>query len=732
MTAKRSAGVALLLIFLGAHLAFLPRTLEDVDSVNFALGVRDFDVARHQPHPPGYPVFVAVSKVSTGVLRAAGVDAAATRGLAIWSVLAGTAVIPALLLLFRRFEGRDRLAWSATLIVAASPLFWFSALRPLSDMLGFAVAIWVLALVLGSPSPRTLAWSALLAGLAIGIRSQTAVLTLPALAIAFARAPGGRSALLVAGGLAAGVVAWAVPLIVTTGGPAAYLEALGSQAGEDFAGVVMLWTHLDAGDPRGALRLTAAALINTFVWPWDWWPGLVVCALAAAGAARLAWRAPRVLTLLLCVFGPYALFHLLLQETHTTRYALPLLPVVAYAAMAALEGLPARALPAAALGIASISLLAVVPASILYSRDGAPVFRAFDDMAATAHGGNRVTTIAMHAGARRAAEWAAPILPARVVRAPHGREWLALVDTWKADPGARVWFAADPGRTDLALFDGRARQLARAYRWGFIEPPFVGGARPSDVDWYDMQAPGWMLDRGWALTAEVGGITARDRVGPELAPAVAWLKAQPQEVTILLGGRHLGTTTQTLDVAVAGTTAASYPLSPGFFLRRLTLPAGTPGAGYVPLEVRAAGGERVSLEQFDAQGPGVPMFGYDTGWQEPEFNPQTGRSWRWMSEKSALWVRPVGRDVRLRVEGESPLRYYDAAPRVRVLVGDREVGSFDPASDFEQVFTLPGALLASANGVVAVESSRFFVPGGPGGTGDQRHLALRIYRVSVE
>ena len=34
---------ALAVIFLIAHLAFLPPTLEDLDSMNFALGVRDFD-----------------------------------------------------------------------------------------------------------------------------------------------------------------------------------------------------------------------------------------------------------------------------------------------------------------------------------------------------------------------------------------------------------------------------------------------------------------------------------------------------------------------------------------------------------------------------------------------------------------------------------------------------------------------------------------------------------------
>ncbi|HYT76587.1 MAG TPA: hypothetical protein VEL79_17650, partial [Vicinamibacterales bacterium] len=72
MRAPRSAGALLVLVFLAAHLALLPRTLEDLDSINFALGVRQFDVARHQPHPPGYPVYIAVAKISTGALRAAG------------------------------------------------------------------------------------------------------------------------------------------------------------------------------------------------------------------------------------------------------------------------------------------------------------------------------------------------------------------------------------------------------------------------------------------------------------------------------------------------------------------------------------------------------------------------------------------------------------------------------------------------------------------------------------
>ena len=81
--------------------------------------------------------------------------------------------------------------------------------------------------------------------------------------------------------------------------------------------------------------------------------------------------------------------------------------------------------------------------------------------------------------------------------------------------------------------------------------------------------------------------------------------------------------------------------------------------------------------------------------------------------------------------GWTTLRYFDAAPRVRVLIGDREVAAFDPSSDFDQAITLPAELLAAANGRVTLKSSKFFVPRA-GGAADQRHLALRVYRVGVD
>src|SRR4051794_6266013 len=54
---------ALVLATLATRLPFMTRTLYAFDSANYALAVRDFyNVAFHQPHPPGYPLYVLFAR----------------------------------------------------------------------------------------------------------------------------------------------------------------------------------------------------------------------------------------------------------------------------------------------------------------------------------------------------------------------------------------------------------------------------------------------------------------------------------------------------------------------------------------------------------------------------------------------------------------------------------------------------------------------------------------------
>ena len=740
----RTRLAALAVVFLAAHLPFLPPTLEDIDSINFALGVRDFDVARHQPHPPGYPVFIALAKGSTAVFRTLGISAPDVRGLSVWSALAGAALIPLLFVFFRALGDEGR-AWWATVVTVCAPLFWFTALRPLSDMAGlmFAVAAQALlvAVILGRASAQALIGGAFLSALAVGVRSQTFVLTLPLLLWALVQ-PGAvidfrQRAVAVAAALAGGLL-WGVPLLMASGGLESYLAALGSQAGEDFSGVVILWTVRVA-------RVAAQALAYTFLWPWGApWIGAAVVVVAVAGAARLLWRAPRIAVILAVAFVPYALFHLLFHEIVTVRYALPLVIPIAYLFVVALDwrlvkGRPTP-MPIGASALAIAGLLQVAMPSWIYAKNGSPAFRAVQDARQSAGQG----AIGMHAFAKRVAEWDADTRLSRVLTGTHGREWVAAVEELRRTPS--MMFVADPRRTDLALFDSHSLVRSGSYQWGFSEPAFVGGARPGSAELYRIQSPGWMLDRGWALTAEIGGITERDGGGPHRRPSVAWIRSRPDSAVLLIGGRHLGAAADPpaeIAVTLSNQLLTQWTVSPGFFVQRVDVPAGALAApdrsvpAFVPLTVtsRAAnpsGREaRISLEQFDVQSGATPMFAFDEGWQEPEYELLTASAWRWMSDRAVLWVRPIGRTIALTLTGESPLRYYDDAPVLRVNIGDTVVGEFRPSADFTHEVTIPPDALAAADGRVVISSDKYFVPGEREGTADKRRLAVRIYGVRV-
>lgn len=733
----KAALAALASLFLAAHLAFLPPTLADIDSVNFALGVRDFDIARHQPHPPGYPVYVALAKATAAVLGGASSDRAVILALSVWSAIAGAALLPLLFVLFRTVDGADgsaRRAWWATGIAVACPLFWFNALRPLSDMTGLAVAVaaqWLtLAVVTGRTGRRRgtlLLIAGVSAGVAAGIRAQTVMLTAPLLAVALivsGRAVSVRARLAAVTAALAGALVWLAPLLAASGGLEGYLSALGTQAGEDFGGVVMLWT---TRTPRAAVD----ALIYSFVWPWGGpiLGGLVVAA-ASVGALRSIVRDRAAIVWLGLAFGPYAVFHLLFHETATVRYALPLVVPVAFLVSNAFDWAGSRAGAVLSAALVVVMLGVAAPAARQYGSLESPPFRALRDVREEAGS----SPIGMHAVFRRSAEWQPP--GPQLLQARHGREWLALVARWREEPGQSMAFVADPRRTDLALFDRHARELKGSYRWTFPERPYVAGVRPGNTDWYLMRPPGWMLDRGWSLSAELGGVAARDAAGPHVRPSVAWVRSRSEQALLMIGGRNLDAATPAeVTVARGEHVIDRWNATPGFFFRLAAIGDGIlGGGGYVPVSVTARSADnqvRVSLEQFDLQSDGTTMVGLVEGWHEPEYSPAAARAWRWMGERAVLWVRPVGREVTLMLTGESPLRYFATSPNVRLMVAGQELARFSPSDDFTERVILPDNLLRTSDGRVLIESNQWFVPADRGESADRRHLALRIYQVDV-
>jgi hypothetical protein len=766
----RPALAVLVLAFALSHLPFLAASLEDIDSVNFALGVRDFDVAQHRPHPPGYPAYIAFGKAAvavTGLFAGGSQSHVEARALALLA-LAGAVV--AIVLLYRvlaamstargvvdltrpPWHAWDPRALAATALAVSCPLFWYLSVRPMSDVPGLAAALAAqacLALAWWRQQPditgdrrlnpdrmvssgRMIVLGALLTGLAIGFRSQNAMLTIPfLLGVLLDRIGRGVAGALLGGGVAfiVGVALWAVPLVVASGGVDAYLAALGSQAGEDFAGVDMLYLN-------PAPRLAAFALLRTLVYPWDSvLLGGAVVGLSALGAVALLLRERRTLMAVTLLALPYLVFHLLFHDTTYVRYALPLVPVMAFLAVAGLEFVTRRAAFPLAGAVGLWAVATAVPTLAIYASEPSPTVRALAAMHHAAQSG-APAALAMHQTFRRPLEAEqvdlAPQLPS-----PPRREWLGLTQYWREGNTAPVWFLADPRRSDLALIDPHSRADRQEFDWGWTSLNDLGGMRPRAAHWYRLPLPGWFAEEGWALTPETAGIARLMGRGPSIGPITAGVRRRPEAVRLLVGGRHLGSAEDppvTIAAAIDGTDVARWTVTPGFFLQDVDLPAGTvAGEGLATLSLRSISGQGgridTSIEQFDLQSTDTLMWGYDEGWHEAEFDPAIG-VWRWTSDRATLRILGSDHPVAVTIHVESPERYFDERPTVRMMAGEQVLGEtrFDDSLLWRVV--VPLAALQQSGGRVRIETTHTFVPAARGPQRDARALGLRVFAVDV-
>jgi Protein of unknown function (DUF2723) len=767
----RQAAAVLALAFVLAHVPFVPSSLEDIDSVNFALAVRDFDVAQHRPHPPGYPVYVALAKTAVATSHAIGGSVASAesrveaRALAVLSLAGALVAIVSLYRVFSCFSpaGGDRMgrpwrmlearALAATALTVACPLFWYMSVRPMSDVPGLAAALaslvcLALAWWRQQPSPdgnrrlepaaiaasgRMIVLGSLLAAIAIGFRSQNAMLTLPFLVGVLTDRIGRGVAGAVIGvsvAFLAGCLLWVVPLLIASGGFNAYLAVLGSQASEDFAGVEMLYLNPSP-------RLAATALLRTLVYPWDSVVlGGVVLTLAALGAAALMVHERRTLAAIVMIVVPYLAFHLLFHDTDFVRYALPTVPGIAFLAVCGLELVARRgALPATgALSLWSVAIAA--PVLYVYSAEASPVVRALGAMGMEKPAADVV--LALHQTFQRPLE-AETVQFARRLPSPPRREWLELVRYWREGQTGLVWFLADPRRTDLALIDPASRGDRRDFVWHFTSLSQIGGMRPAAVEWYRLSPPGWFAEEGWALTPESAGIAQMTGRGPHLGGITAWVRRRGDATRLLIGGRHLGSPEDAaarFTVTVDGKPVAAWESPPGFFLQLFDVPAGALlGHGAVArLDIKSeavsGGSVPTAIEQFDLQTAGTMMWGFDDGWYEAEYNPRVG-VWRWTSERAALRIVDASRPLSVRLQIESPLRYFDSAPTVRLTAAGKALTELHPSESTVLQATVSPEMLAAGGGRLVIETDRAWVPAQGSRSPDKRRLGLRVFAASL-
>jgi hypothetical protein len=197
------------------------RMLYNWDAVQFALALREFDIAKHQPHPPGYLLYVGLGRLLNIPL--------ADPNLAYVSLamLFSAATTVTVYWLARTLYDRATAA-SAAALLAVSPLFWFYGsvgLTYAGEAFGASlVAVFAYGALRGHT--RFLYGGAVALGLAGGIRPSVLVLLFPlSVGCALVGIRGARRLALASVLMLGAVLSWFLPLVWLTGGLDAYLRA---------------------------------------------------------------------------------------------------------------------------------------------------------------------------------------------------------------------------------------------------------------------------------------------------------------------------------------------------------------------------------------------------------------------------------------------------------------------------------------------------------------------------
>ena len=213
-----------------SRIPFRSKYLFAWDSANYALALDQYNVAFHQPQPPGYPLYVATA----WMLRLAIGDANASY-VTLSIVASGFAVTMLVLVGARLFDRTTGVL--AGCLLATSALFWGQGevAYPYALLAAFSTSgAWV-SLRVVSDKRRVRRWvivGAIILGIGSGYRSEVAPFLAPVLAWAILITSSswrtGLGNLVAAGSTGVAVItAWYVPMVIATGGWEVYQQATG-------------------------------------------------------------------------------------------------------------------------------------------------------------------------------------------------------------------------------------------------------------------------------------------------------------------------------------------------------------------------------------------------------------------------------------------------------------------------------------------------------------------------
>jgi hypothetical protein len=215
------AAAALVLATVATRLPFMTQTLYAFDSANYALAVRDFyNVAFHQPHPPGYPLYVFFARAINVLLQDAN-RALVLEGIA-WSAVAVACTIA----LARGLFGHTAGLLSGLLLVCTVGFWGYSEVAyPYVALAGETAALALITFEVLAGRHRLILAMALVWAISAGVRWDAAIFCLP-LGLWALWSVGWRLRLAATCLATAVVLAWAVPMILLSGGWDVYRQVL--------------------------------------------------------------------------------------------------------------------------------------------------------------------------------------------------------------------------------------------------------------------------------------------------------------------------------------------------------------------------------------------------------------------------------------------------------------------------------------------------------------------------
>jgi hypothetical protein len=167
------------LIAAASRFLAMSRSLWDWDEALFCLGMRSYDVTSHHPHPPGFPVYIALAHIARLFTPS---DFRALQSL---NLIAGVLLFPAMFLLARELRLRFETALIASLLLVFFPNVWFFGGGAFSDIPSLTLVVFAVAMLLrGCRDAEAYLVGSFVLALAIGIRPQNILVGLVPGAIA--------------------------------------------------------------------------------------------------------------------------------------------------------------------------------------------------------------------------------------------------------------------------------------------------------------------------------------------------------------------------------------------------------------------------------------------------------------------------------------------------------------------------------------------------------------------